>query len=695
MKAYIEIIIKYRKSLTLLFILAMVVSLLGISKIQLSRDFRVFVPNISIYNDRIEEMNEDFPSKDQIIIQVGYDDLTMTKAIYEDLVDINAYIVANHPDIRLASSVDATDMKEFSDVTLEAYEERHALLGDFSPTVFYENRQYFVITLFSDEEITKEALNEIETYMASSGLDYAMSGDTYVQLKVFDYIKFILIRVPPMALVVLLGVFYFKLRTIKGTLLSVIPAGLSALMTMGIIGHIGNEVSIITVLAPVFTLVIGSADGLHFITHVQEEQRSGKGMNEVLSHTLEMVGVPMIITTVTSIVGFMTLMVMDTDETITFAIFASIGVLLAGIMTWFVLPLILGGGLRLGYRGKVFGSKGRFFPKLWGLKSLGVIAVVAVIFILGAPRINQEFNMFMIYRPSTEVYKYTEFINKVNGGSIPSFIYGDMPIDIDEEVMMADILDYEEGLRNLEHVGRVMSGIDMVELFEGNETMVNGNISLVSEFVNPGARKFRIMVMPTSYHNEALLEIETYVNENAKDYEAYNLNLTGTSFVMYELNQTMLKNQISSSILAIIVVFLLVWISIRQIKATLASIVPIVLTLLFMFGTMGLFDISLNIVTCTMFSITIGVGIDYAIHFTSIWQKKRREGLSAVNSTDYAYRYTARPILANAFGLSLGFSALFISPLQFHLSVASLMWIAMISSVVFSLVILPSILRRL
>lgn len=63
-------------------------------------------------------------------------------------------------------------------------------------------------------------------------------------------------------------------------------------------------------LAPIFTIVIGSADGLHFVTHVQEARKEGKDRFYSIAVTLKMVGIPMIITTVTSVAGFMALLAM-------------------------------------------------------------------------------------------------------------------------------------------------------------------------------------------------------------------------------------------------------------------------------------------------------------------------------------------------------------------------------------------------
>jgi predicted RND superfamily exporter protein len=96
-----------------------------------------------------------------------------------------------------------------------------------------------------------------------------------------------------------------------------------------------------------------------------------------------------------------------------------------------------------------------------------------------------------------------------------------------------------------------------------------------------------------------------------------------------------------------------------------------------------------------IFSITIGVGIDYAIHFISIFEKYRKKGHTQEESVIFAYKYSSRPIIANAFGISIGFLAMLLSPLQIHLYICVLMWISMMVSLFITLSILPTILLKL
>jgi predicted RND superfamily exporter protein len=197
----------------------------------------------------------------------------------------------------------------------------------------------------------------------------------------------------------------------------------------------------------------------------------------------------------------------------------------------------------------------------------------------------------------------------------------------------------------------------------------------------------KIIIFPADLDNAT---IETIINVS-NEYE--DIIIAGTQLTMYELNQQMIKGQVNSLLIAFGIVLLSLIISMRKLWLSLLAMLPILLTTLFLFAFLGLSGISLNLFTTTIFSITIGVGIDYAIHFTSVYNKYKSSGLSNAEAVDKAYSFSARPITANALGFSLGLTALMLSPLKVHLYVSLLMWVSMVLSSVLSLSFLPSLLK--
>jgi predicted RND superfamily exporter protein len=158
-----------------------------------------------------------------------------------------------------------------------------------------------------------------------------------------------------------------------------------------------------------------------------------------------------------------------------------------------------------------------------------------------------------------------------------------------------------------------------------------------------------------------------------------------------EIARLVLSAQAVSLVVAYVLVSVMLLLAYRNIKETIVSLVPITLTLAAMLGFIAVSGIQLNLLTAVISSIVIGVGIDYAIHFVAAINIARRGGDGYVlRAIDKA----GRPIVANALGIAVALSALWISPLKIHTQVSQIMWVAMITAAATTLIVIPALLPR-
>ena len=141
--------------------------------------------------------------------------------------------------------------------------------------------------------------------------------------------------------------------------------------------------------------------------------------------------------------------------------------------------------------------------------------------------------------------------------------------------------------------------------------------------------------------------------------------------------------------LALVLIFIMLWLMLRRITAALAGLLPIAITIGAILGMLSITGFQLNIMTANLSAITIGVGVDYSIHVIAGIYYHRRQGMDRQASVSSTLATVSRPVLANAFGLAIGFSAFFFSPLAIHVQVASVMWVAMVVSSMAALLLLP------
>lgn len=685
MKRYIDFIYRFQKPLMLLFLIINITAIYGVFQLDIQTDFDIFKIENSEYLEHLQILEKEFPTSDQILIMIENVEENETQMIDLERALTDMKHIEAVKGIHTALPI-PKELLEDSDIKAE--------IESLSSIKTIDGKTYGIITVFPSSEFGYGDLKDIENILEEESLTYYISGNPYMQNKIFDYLLFILLVIPPTAIFILFNIFRVQMKSVKGTILSVMPAGIAALWTLGFAGLFGDDISILTVLAPIFTIIIGSADGLHFISHVQEHLEDGKSMRESLASSLGMVGVPMIITTVTSVAGFISLMFMNTKAIYDLAIYASLGIALAGVATWFITPLI-NSFEHLDIRKKP--SKFSIdinFKKTWGRPSYIIVAILLVLSLFTIPRIDTEFNQLMMYKDYTEVSQNFDKIMAVNGGTIPVFALVKHSGNPFEQSIVEDVNAYTQKLSEDTHVSKVVSVYALTEMMK--QQMPEGvkpdfgmlqSSDLYAELVSE--HYIKIIIFPKDLTNETVEAIVQITEEHD------GVALASSQLTMYELNQNMIKGQALSLAVAYVLVFISLLLSLRHVLTSLIAMIPIWITTVFLFAFLGMTGISLNLFTTTLFSITIGVGIDYAIHFTSIYKTYKDQGYSSADAVDQAYGFSSRPIIANALGFSIGLSVLMISPLKVHFYVSSLMWVSMILSSFLSLSLLPTLLKKL
>jgi hypothetical protein len=133
-------------------------------------------------------------------------------------------------------------------------------------------------------------------------------------------------------------------------------------------------------------------------------------------------------------------------------------------------------------------------------------------------------------------------------------------------------------------------------------------------------------------------------------------------------------------------------ISLKSLKLGFYGIIPILATVLAVFGFMGFTGIALDVATVSVASVALGIGIDYSIHTITAFNhyiKKTKDIKSALESTILT---TGKSILINAISVAIGFSVLLISqliPMQYF---GLLIALSMLFSSAGALTLLPVLL---
>jgi len=136
---------------------------------------------------------------------------------------------------------------------------------------------------------------------------------------------------------------------------------------------------------------------------------------------------------------------------------------------------------------------------------------------------------------------------------------------------------------------------------------------------------------------------------------------TGLHKINLTLNTALVANQMESIVLAIVFVLVLMILQFKSLVGGLLAMIPIAMATLVSFGLMAYADIALDMATAMIASVTIGIGIDYTIHFLARFKREIQEGNDASQAVEATIRTTGRAILTNTLSVALGFLVLILS----------------------------------
>jgi len=223
--------------------------------------------------------------------------------------------------------------------------------------------------------------------------------------------------------------------------------------------------------------------------------------------------------------------------------------------------------------------------------------------------------------------------------------------------------------------------------------LLSGNISsYANDPLTPTAIKTTVQLRTLGDNDSsaAIGSIRRYIAEN------FPANIRaivgGVALVESSLNSLVVESQISSVFVSILVVFIIVALSNHSIVAGIVGIAPLSICILINFAVMGFAGIKLNIGTSMVASVSVGIGIDYTIHYIEAY---KREYLAAGGKGDYllkTFTSSGKAILINAASVGAGFAVLLFSNFVMLKHLGLLIAITMASSALISLTVIPVLL---
>lgn len=533
-------------------------------------------------------------------------------------------------------------------------------------------------------------------------------------------------KMVPIVILVIIIVLYITLRNVKTTILTLMVVLLSVIWAFGLMAVLGVPIYSVSTMMPVMLIAIGVADGIHLFNHMSLFLKENPNANRVdaIKDMLKNMWKPVAMTSITTSIGFISLLTSEVYPIKYFGLFTAFGVLAA---MFFSLVFIPAGIMIFNMPKNISKRKSKNKKHLlahnlsvWILQNKLLIIVITFLIlglgVYGTQKVWINSSFLDKFESDSDIVQTDKFINQKFGGTttlnvilsaerkdafkepetlkLMSTMQNDVVSSLDIVGNSFSLSDYLERMNKVMHADneaydRIPDSQDLnaqyLLLYEMSGDPDN-LWKVVNYDYNSANLTLQIKKDDTKTLNAALDAVKKYEQKFNK--LGVDINFAGSGYTSLVFTDLILEGQVKSLILSLILIIILLSLMFRQVSIGFIGAVPIAITAILSFGVMGLLDIPLSTTTALMASIAIGIGIDYAVHFIERYRISQKTYPDKLKIAAATMDHSGRAILFNAVVVIAGFLVLTFSVFPPNRALGSLVSFNMFTSFVGTITIM-------
>ena len=528
-----------------------------------------------------------------------------------------------------------------------------------------------------------------------------------------------------LGIVLIILFLWVSFRSLWGIWVPITVVLLSVLWILGFMKITGKEIDIMLIVLPTIIFVVGMSDVVHVLTKYYDELRRGNTKKEAILISFREIGVATFLTSLTTAIGFLTLLTSSIMPIAEFGVYTAVGVFLAYILAYSLLPAVLILSKAPPVSGqkenKIFWTRQLHTAMRWTIRNRKAIMVGSVVVIgvsiWGMSKI--EVNNFLLedLREGDRLKQEFLYFENNFSGARPfemAVMLKDSASIFDQDVL-ADLDKVDTYLEEEYGVGTLFSPSRIVKLAN---RQIKGNKE--SAFVIPDSQQEidRMVKMARRFDRDSLMQL--YINEEAKmarvsgkvgDLGAqhfyakndslmafleaelpnrrFDVRVTGTPNLIDLNNKTLAVDMTAGLLIAFLVVAIIVGIMFKSLRMVVICLIPNFLPLLMIAGIMGFNDIDLKVSTSIIFTIAFGIAVDDTIHFMTKLRLELAKGRSMLFALRRTYLSTGKAIIVTSIILCGGFMTLILSDFLGTFYIGLLVSLTLVFAVLADLLLLP------
>jgi predicted RND superfamily exporter protein len=530
----------------------------------------------------------------------------------------------------------------------------------------------------------------------------------------------------PLMFVVIFALTWLIIRSFVATFSTLLVIGLSTMVAMGVAGFAGVKLTPIAMSAPIVILTLAVADSIHILLSLRGLMREGLGKSEALVEAVRVNFLPVSITSLTTIVGFLSLNFSDSPPYWHLGNITAVGIGAAWMYSITLLPAMIS---ILPYRIKksdgtewsvrmmdrladvVIGNYRKLFVGV-GVVALGLIAFIPTI------DFNDQWVEYFDERIEfrTDSDEAQEFFGLY---PIEYSVPASGPGGVSEPEFLSNLDRFTEFLRAHPSVTHVYSLSDIMKRL--NRNMHGDDVSYYSipvdrelsaqylllyelslpygldlnDRINIDKSATRITATvsraTTTETKQFFADVDAWMSDN---WPAYMRTEPTSAAVMFTyISERNMQNMVTGTILAIAAIALIMMFALRSVRLGVLSLVPNGLPILTTFGAWALLVGEVGFSVATVASISLGIIVDDTVHLLSKYVRARDERrLSVEDSIRYAFHNVGTAIVVNTIILTAGFLVMTTSAFKMNVDLGLMTVLAIIFALILDFLFLPALL---
>ena len=529
----------------------------------------------------------------------------------------------------------------------------------------------------------------------------------------------------PLALGFIVLTLFLLLRGLSATIATFIMIIMSILTAMGLAGWTDIMLSPPVMSAPIMILTMAVADAVHLLVTMRHELAIGMDKNKAIIESMRINFRPIFVTTLTTVLGFLSLNFSDAPPFHDLGNIASIGVAAAFIFTITFLPAIVSILPATGKKevaGKQMMTKfGEFViakqkPLLYG-------NAIIIVFLATMVPLNELNDQFVNYFDETiEFRRDSDYAAK----NLTGVYYIDYALATEESGGISDpeylsnVAKFSQYLRSQPEVIHVQTISDTFKRLNKNmhgddpawqrlpeERNLAAQYLLLYEMslpygldlnnqidVDKSATKISV-TLKTLSSNEVIAfddAVIQWLHENMPSIKPYN----GSPTIMFaHLGKRNINSMLTGTSIALVLISAVLIFFLGSLKYGFISLLPNLTPALAAFGLWGMTVAEVGIGLSIVTGMTLGIVVDDTVHFLSKYLRARREkGLNAEDAVRYAFNNVGLALLVTSLVLVAGFMILAQSHFYLNSSMGLLTSVVIMLALIIDLTLLPALLMK-